>query len=102
MHLAVKLLDRTFSVCKESDINVKSYDLIANGCLLLAAKFEELDMNIPLIVDLQMANKFKISYEMLKGMESELLTLLNFDLMALTPHHFLTQLFASGIVFSCD
>ena len=42
---------------------MKSYDLIANGCLLLAAKFEELDMNIPSIVELQIANKFKITYE---------------------------------------
>jgi hypothetical protein len=90
MHLAVKLLDRTFSACRESDINAKSYDLIANGCLLLAAKFEELDMNVPLIIDLQIANKFKMSYDMLKGIESELLTILDFDLMALTPHHFLT------------
>lgn len=90
VHLAVKLLDRTFSACKESDINPKSYDLIANGCLLLAAKFEELDMNIPMIVDLQIANKFKISYEMLKSIQNELLMILDFDLMALTPYHVLT------------
>lgn len=90
MQLAVKLLDRTFSACKESDINLKSFDLIANGCLLLAAKFEELDMKIPSIVDLQIANKFKISYEQLRGIESELLMILDFDLMALTPYHFLS------------
>jgi hypothetical protein len=28
--------------------------------------------------------------------------ILDFDLMALTPYHFLTQLFASGAVFSTD
>ena len=27
---------------------------------------------------------------------------LNFDLMSLTPKHFLNQLFLSGVVFSCD
>jgi hypothetical protein len=26
--------------------------LIANGCIMLAAKFEELDMNIPLNIDI--------------------------------------------------
>lgn len=46
-------------------------------------------MKIPLIVDLQIANKFKLSYSMLRGIESELLMILDFDLMALTPYHFL-------------
>ena len=51
LHLAVKLLDRVFSLLGGSpnDISPSSYELIANGCMLLAAKFEELDMNIPLI-----------------------------------------------------
>ena len=56
---------------------------------MLAAKFEELDMNIPLNFDLQFANKFKVSYEQLRGIESELLVILDFDLMSLTPKHFL-------------
>lgn len=59
-------------------------------------------MRIPMIVDLQIANKFKLTYHQLKGIQNELLMILDFDLMALTPHHFLTQLFASGVVFSCD
>ena len=28
--------------------------------------------------------------------------ILDFDLMALTPYHFLTQLIASGLIFSTD
>ena len=28
--------------------------------------------------------------------------ILDFDFMALTPYHILTQLFASGVVISCD
>ena len=28
--------------------------------------------------------------------------ILDFDLMALTPYHFLSQLLSSGIIFSCD
>lgn len=91
MHLSVKLLDRVFSLLGGSpqDISPDSYDLIQNGCMLLAAKFEELDMKIPLIMDLQAASKYKLSYDQLKGVQSELLTLLDFDLMALTPYHFL-------------
>jgi hypothetical protein len=56
---------------------------------MLAAKFEELDMNIPMLFDVQIANKFKITYHQLKGIEQELLVLLDFDFMALTPLHFL-------------
>lgn len=69
---------------------------------MLAAKFDELDMNIPLLIDIQVANKFKVSYEMLKAIEGELVMILDFDFMSLTPYNLLTQLFASGIVFSCD
>lgn len=69
---------------------------------MLAAKFDELDMNIPLIIDLQVANKFKVGYEMLKAIEGELVMILDFDLMSLTPYNVLTSLFASGTVFSSD
>jgi hypothetical protein len=56
---------------------------------MLASKFEELDMNIPLIIDMQVASKFKLNYHLLKGIQNELLMILDFDLMALTPYHFL-------------
>ena len=54
LHLAVKLLDRVFSLLggNPDEVAIDSYELIANGCLLLAAKFEELDMKIPFIQDL--------------------------------------------------
>lgn len=55
----------------------------------MAAKFEELDMKIPLIEDLIVTSRFKLTYSQLKGVQSELLTLLDFDLMALTPYHVL-------------
>jgi len=48
-------------------VNQSSYDLISNGCLMLASKFEELDINIPMIIDFLLVNKFRISYNMLKG-----------------------------------
>ena len=70
--------------------------------LMLGAKFEELDMNIPMIIDFLVANKFRITYGMLKSVQDELLMILDFDLMAVTPYHVLSQLFASGIVFSSD
>ena len=84
------------------DIAIDSYDLITNGCMLLAAKFEELDMKIPLIQDLQVTSKFRLSYHQLRGVQAELLTLLDFDLMALTPFHFVSQLFATGLIMSND
>ena len=101
VHLAVKHLDRVFSACT-AGIDHETYKLIANGCLMLAAKFDELDMNIPLLIDVQVANRFKLSYEMLKAIEGELLMILDFDFMSLTPYTVLTQLFASGVVFASD
>lgn len=70
--------------------------------MLLAAKFEELDMKIPLIMDLQATSKYKLGYHQLKGVQSELLTLLDFDLMAVTPYHVLSLLFATGLLVSTD
>lgn len=49
-----------------------------------------------------MASKFKLSYHQLKGVQAELLTMLDFDLMALTPYHFIAQLFATGLIMSND
>eukprot|EP00347_Sterkiella_histriomuscorum_P011250 403373169 len=100
IHLAVKLMDRVFSLCP--DINQDQYDLVANGCIMLAAKFEELDMNIPMLFDMQIANKFKVTYQQLRGVEQELLVLLDFDFMALTPLQFLKQLHATGLLLSSD
>jgi len=56
---------------------------------LLASKFEELDQNIPMIIDVQVATKFRENYSQLKGIQNELLMILDFDLMSLTPCHFL-------------
>ena len=65
LHLAIRLLDRVFSLLggNPRDIAIDSYELITNGCILLAAKFEELDMKIPLIQDLQVASRFKLGYQ---------------------------------------
>ena len=35
-------------------------------------------------------------------MQAELLTLLDFDLMAVTPYHVLSLLFATGMIVSTD
>jgi hypothetical protein len=55
-----------------------------------------------MLSDFQVASKFKIGYHQLKGIEQELLTILDFDFMALTPIHFLNQLLASGLLLSSD
>jgi hypothetical protein len=104
IHLAVKLLDRVFSLLggAPEDVSPDSYELIANGCLMLSAKFEELDMKIPLIQDLMAVSKYKLTYHQLKGVQSELITLLDFDLMAITPYHVLNNLFATGLIVSTD
>lgn len=91
-------MDRVFALLGETG----SEELVANGCLLLASKFEEHDSKTPMLTDLQAASRYRLSYEQLVGVQSELLSLLDFDLMALTPQHFLSQLFATGLIASID
>ncbi len=101
MHLAVRYFDRTFSIC-QSGILPASYDLIALGCLVIAAKFDELDMNIPMMMDFICISKAPYSYENLRSIESELLTILEFDLMQPTVYICLKALLACGVVYDSD
>ena len=72
------------------------------GCLVLASKFDELDMNIPMMVDYVNVSKCPISYDMLRNIESELLMILEFDIMLPTPLVCVRAMLACGIVFDSD
>lgn len=80
------------------------FDVLPLACLLLAAKFDELDDNIPLIRELQKfySKTRVISYDEIVKAEQEVLNRLNWDLFKLTPLHFIQNLIGQGIVFSND
>ena len=101
LHLAIKYLDKAFIIC-QAGIPPNSYELIALGCLVLSAKFDELDMNIPMMMDYLCISKSPFSYEMLRNIESELLMILEFDLMLPTPFVCIKSLLACGVVFEND
>lgn len=56
--------------------------------LLLASKYDELDDRIPLIRDLQKLSKFQFSYKECSDEESAILMELEWNLVAITPLHF--------------
>ena len=61
--------------------------------MLIASKFDELDDNIPMVRDFQRATKFVFSYTQIISSEADLLTkVLKWDLMVLTPLHFVYSL----------
>lgn len=60
-------------------------------------------MKIPMIMDLVALGKYKLfSFHQLRGVQNELITMLDFDLMVLTPWHFIEQMFATGVIVSRD
>lgn len=99
-YLAIHYMDCILSTC--GSIGSKSFTLIALSSLMLAAKFDELDINIPFIMEMQRASGFKIGYDQFVFYEAELLLYLNWDLMKITPHHFLNALLNTGVVCTDD
>ncbi len=101
-HLAVVYLDILLQDEKIFD-KIKQ-EVLPVACLLLAAKFDELDDNIPLIRELQKicARQRVIAYDEVIKAEVAVLSKLNWDLFKLTPMHFLQNLIGQGVVFSND
>jgi hypothetical protein len=64
--------------------------LLALSCLLIASKYDELDDKIPFIIDMSKILKkiVQINHEEMIKLETEILFSFNFDLMILTPLHF--------------
>lgn len=102
LHLGVKLLDRVFAVIDEGAISSEQFDLVAAVCMMLGAKFDELDYKVPLLCDIAAISKNKLNYFALKQTEEDLLGLLDFNFMLNTPLSVLRFLLAQGILFSDD
>ena len=79
---------------------------MALTALLLASKYDELDDNIPPLKDFLRAVKSRSSatfeYDDVIAYEACLLRRLNWDLMVVTPLHFIHSLAGMGVVFDTD
>ena len=71
-------------------------------CLFLASKYDELDDNIPLLKDFLKLTNNKFTYEEAIKCESYLLGVLNWDLMVVTPLHYLYNYLYQGVIFAED
>jgi len=87
--LAIRYLDiilNTRNFISES-APTSCYKLLALVCFNIASKFDALDLNTPLIGELQRASGCSISYNALLQYESECLKLLNWNLNQVTLYH---------------
>ena len=58
-------------------------------CLMVAAKYDELDDKIPLIRELQKLAKFQYQYRECSDEEGAIIVALNWNLHVITPEHIL-------------
>ena len=101
-HIAVMYMDYTLS---RYNFTKYKYDLIALTCLLLAAKYDELDRNIPALNDLIDIAKSKIpsvKANEIKQCEAYILKLFEWDLKVVTPLLFVELLLTQGVLCSTD
>ena len=76
--------------------------MIALTCLIIGAKYDELDQKIPMIQDFQRVSRFMYRYEIVKQAEILVLKILDWNLKIVTPLHFIMLFLAQGVVFKGD
>ena len=82
---AVRLCDR---VLGPISLPKASLQLVAMGSLLIAAKMEETERNVPPLEELAGMGDNQYSADLLRRMEAALLQELRWDVVAVTPAHF--------------
>ena len=100
--LAVYYMDLIFS--RINDLVLK-YEFYSICCLLIAAKFDEIDSNIPDLFHFQKICSSKFDHKIyftideIKKYEVYTIKALNYKLNYFTPYHFLIFFFSHGVVF---
>jgi len=93
IHLAVAYLDKAVS---RQEVHPSRLQLVAVACILAAAKHEEMESKAPSVPDLNYCCKNIYTAQIICKMEVLLLNILNWELMLLTPRHFLQTFFGRG------
>ena len=81
-HIAIHYMDYVLS---KIDFQLQMQSNIALTCLIIAAKYDELDCNIPSCEKFIKASKFNVSKENIHKCELQLLTILDWNLRVVTP-----------------
>jgi hypothetical protein len=76
--------------------------LVAISCILIGAKYEEAEENVPSSAELNEFAQHEYSTEMIQQMELTVLNRLDWCLTAVTPLHFLGYYLAKGALFVDD
>lgn len=103
IHCAVLFLDKILR--SRNDIPRSQWQLLATCCISLAAKYEEMEEDCPLLPDLLAVTKLnRIGHTSLTFREGELRVLqyLNWELRAIPPIHVVGYYMAKGSVFEDD
>ena len=79
-----------------------SLELSAIGCVFIASKFDELDNNIPFLKDFIKAAKYMFKYAEIIKEEAALVEKFNWQLLVVSPLHFVYSLLSMGVIFEDD
>eukprot|EP00162_Nutomonas_longa_P025207 comp9860_c0_seq1/m.11567 comp9860_c0_seq1/g.11567 ORF comp9860_c0_seq1/g.11567 comp9860_c0_seq1/m.11567 type:complete len:281 (-) comp9860_c0_seq1:25-867(-) len=93
IHTSISYLDRILS---SYSFKTNELQLVAMGCLMIAAKFEEKYTYVPTVQDLCDATRNLYSNQAILNMEIKLLEALNWQLSTSTPAHFLGMYLAAS------
>ena len=104
IHTALTYIDLLLP--SEPSLEKPALQLTALTALLIASKYDELDDNIPPVKDFLRASKSRAAaafeYSDVVAHEATLLRRLEWDLMILTPLHFVHSLAGMGVLFESD
>ena len=78
------------------------YQIVALTCLIIAAKYDELDRNIPRLSDFLRASEISATKEAVMECEMSLLDRMGWNLKIVTPIVFVHLLLSQGVVFGSD
>ncbi len=98
-HAAVALMDTLLAI---QEVDKPKLQLMAVCCLLVAAKFEEVDDRAPSLSLLFVKCNRKFSIAQLRTTELSVLQQLNWELKSSTPMHFILHFVSQGVIFPSD
>lgn len=99
VHVAMLLLDR---LLQGTVFDRRRLQLFGICCLMIAAKFEELELNVPLISQLKAAVGGCYTAAAIAQTELQILFRLNWNLREFAPIHFLNYYYHKGVLFRTD
>lgn len=98
-HIAIKYMDHILSL---KEYHQSKYQLIALTCLILASKYDELDVNIPFPEDFARIAKLPFHNYVIAQCEMLVLDILNWKLKVSTTYSIGNCLLSQGVLFDND